>query len=333
MTRCLVTGATGFIGPRLVSALQDRGFEVACLVRPTAHARPLEELGATMVLGDVTQPESLPPALAGIDVVYHLAGRTLAPSYAEFARVNEQGTASIAAACAVQPQPPVLVVASSLAAAGPSTAERPLTEDDPPEPISNYGRSKLAGELAAREWAAEVPLSIVRPPVVFGPADHMGLNLARAIQKTGLHFVHRPGLPLSLVHVDDLVQALLLVAEQGERVDPTSPRGEGIYYAADPALSSYTEMGQMLAAALGRHLRVVRVRRWALGTAAFCSEGWARIRRTPAVLNFDKLREATATGWTASPVKLVNQLGFQPRLSLAEGYRETVEWYRAEKWL
>lgn len=333
MPRCLVTGATGFIGPHLAATLQAAGGEVACLVRPTSDTRRLEALGVRLVPGDVCQPESLLPALTGVDVVIHLAGRTIAPSYEQFAEVNERGVALLAAACASLPNPPVLVVVSSLAAAGPSSPGERLTEEDPCEPVSHYGRSKLAGEHAAREWAAEVPISIVRPPAVFGPADRLGFYLVRSIANSGLHFVHRPGLPLSLVHVSDLCRAILLVARHGERLNPTNPGGEGVYYVADPEVSSHEAVGRMIGEGLGRRVRVVKVRRWALTTAAAVGELSSRWRGKPGIVNFDKIREATASGWTVAPNKIATQFDFRPAMSLADGYRETVAWYRAEKWL
>jgi nucleoside-diphosphate-sugar epimerase len=333
MPRCLVTGATGFIGPRLITNLQAAGGDVRCLVRASADTSRLTPLGVQLVPGDVTDRESLAAALSDVDFVFHLAGRTFARSYGEFAAVNEAGCDNVAAAAAGAANPPVVVVVSSLAAAGPSPVGKAHTERDTPEPISHYGRSKLAGEIAARKWAADVPISIVRPPAVFGPGDRAGLVLAKSIQKSGIHVVHRPGLPLSLVHADDLAEALLLVARCGERLDPTDPRGKGVYYACDPAVSSYIDMGQMIADGLGRKLRILKVRRWALNTAACFGELGSRITGRTSPLNFDKVREGTASGWVASPAKLASQTNFAPARSLAERYRETIEWYRSEGWL
>jgi dihydroflavonol-4-reductase len=333
MPRCLVTGATGFIGPRLVCALQAAGGDVRCLVRRQSNTSLLESLGVQLVEGDVTDPSSLSKAIAGTEFVFHLAGRTFAPNYAAFALVNEAGCANVAAACATQSNPPVLVVASSLAAAGPSPAGGALTERDHPEPISNYGRSKLAGELAAREWAAEVPTTIVRPPVVFGPGDRAGFVLVKSLWKLGIHVVHRPGLPLSLVHADDLAAALLLVARHGERLDPTDPRNTGLYYAADPHPSSYTELGQLISAGLGRDIRILKVRRWALTVAALGGELVGHVRGQHSPMNFDKCREGTATGWVASTRKIASQLDFKPAAPLNIRYRETIEWYREAGWL
>src|SRR5712671_1053438 len=99
MSRALVTGATGFIGPHLVRALRQHGFDVTCLRRPTSQVRPLEPLGARFALGDVTRPEALPAAIAGADFVFHLAGLTRALRRADLWTVNVEGTRNVLAAC------------------------------------------------------------------------------------------------------------------------------------------------------------------------------------------------------------------------------------------
>ncbi|TWT37380.1 dTDP-4-oxo-6-deoxy-D-allose reductase [Posidoniimonas corsicana] len=340
MPTALVTGASGFIGPRLVMRLQSAGHDVACLVRPTSKTERLEALGVRLVRGDVTDPAGLPAALDGVDHVYHLAGRTHARSLAEFLAVNEQGTTNLMKACAARESPPTVLAVSSLAAAGPSAPGRPHTESDPPEPISLYGRSKLAGELAARRFAAVVPLSILRPPVVFGPGDRDGLNLFLGLKYSRLHLVpQRKGLPLSLVHADDLAEAMALAVERGERVpadgeaDDSTNRGAGVYYAADPAVSSWAEAGLLAAAGLGIRVLVIRLRKYPFLIPAAAGELMGRLTGKPTLFGFDKLREASATGWVCSVEKAAEQLDFRCQATLADRYRQTAEWYRSEGWI
>ena len=134
MAKVLVTGASGFIGTHLVAALAARGDEVACLVRNSSKADHLPALGARLVFGDVTQRDSLPAAVAGQQVVYHLAGLTRTLQDRQFYEVNFRGAANLARTCARQETPPVLVHVSSLAAAGPVVNGRARVESDPPRP-------------------------------------------------------------------------------------------------------------------------------------------------------------------------------------------------------
>ena len=259
MTHALVTGASGFIGHHLVKLLSERGQQVSCLVRRNSNRDGLEKFDPDYCIGDVRDLESMRRALHGVDVVYHLAGLTKSLHADDLLQVNQGGTRNVAMACSEMDQPPVLVIASSLAAAGPAPPDRPREESDPPEPVSAYGNSKLAGELAAREFASQVPITIVRPPVVFGEGDKDSFNLFQGISRLGIHLL--PGLrdyPFSAIHADDLAAALTLAAERGERM-VASQEVLGTYFAADPQPVSYGEFGRMIGRCLGRpHAWVVR---------------------------------------------------------------------------
>jgi len=144
-------------------------------------------------------------------------------------------------------------------------------------------------------------------------------------------------LPLSLVYADDLVEALLLAAERGERLAAGAPPweqgGRGVYYAADPRVSSYAEMGRLVAAALGRKVWVLNRRKYPFLLPALASDLAGRLRGKPPVFGRDKLREASASGWVCLTTKAADQLGFAPAASLEERFRQTAAWNRENGWL
>lgn len=338
--RTLVTGATGFIGGRLVRRLVERGDEVACLKRPARDGSELERLGAEMAAGDLGDRASLDAAVGqtfggqGAEVVYHLAGLTHATNLDDFLRVNAEGTERLVAAAAAAANPPTVVFVSSLAAVGPSPPGVPHTEATTAEPISNYGRSKLAGEVAAREFADRLPLSILRPPVVFGPGDRDGLLLFKSLRRFPLHFVPQmKGLPLSLVYVDDLVEAMLAIGDSGERLTTDPASSQGIYFAADPEESSYAQMGRMAAAAMDRKIWVLCRRKYPLLIPALIGDLVGRIRGKAPLFGMDKLREASASGWVGDPAKIMTTLGWSPAKPAADRYAETHAWYVENGWL
>ena len=338
MPHALVTGATGFVGSNFVAHLCERGWDVRCLVRDKARAAPLEELGAELSLGALHDADSIARAVEETNVVFHLAGRVRALNTRQFTDDNVEGTRHVMEACAAQHQSPVAVVVSSIAAGGPSLPGAPRRESDHDHPVSEYGHSKLAAERAAIKLAGEVPLSIVRPPIVFGPADRASLTIFQSVRMTRLHPV--PGLrqfPVSVVHVADLCDALVRIAEHGERVIPPqngSPHcSTGTYYVAAERTLMYGELGKLAAQAVGCSaltLPLPKVLFWLVGGSA---EVVGQIRRRPVVLNLDKVREAVATGWECSDEKIRRELDYQPAEPLEQRFAETVAWYREHGWL
>ncbi|HTQ40562.1 MAG TPA: NAD-dependent epimerase/dehydratase family protein [Pirellulales bacterium] len=352
MARVLVTGASGFIGQQLVGALLARGDGVRCLVRSTSPAGPLQQLGAELIPGDVTQPDTLSAAMNGLDVVYHLAGLTKAIGLAAYCRVNESGVRHVVEACARRTTPPVIVQVSSLAAAGPMTdRERLRTEDDLPRPVSHYGLSKRAGELAAEKLANRAPITVVRPPIVLGPGDRTGLALFRSIRRFRSFLVLGVGRRVSVVHVTDLVNGLIAAAERGERLRAPSPTndveeiahpsgtalsnsGRGYYFLAADEHPLFAELGRMIARTVNRpYAWAIHLPMPSIWLVAGGGELLGRITRRPRYLNLDRGRELSAGHWICSPEKARRDLGFVPGASLTARIEQTTQWYREHGWL
>ena len=338
MSRILVTGANGFIGTALVQRLAARGDAVTCLVRQTSkNTEPLVALGARLFYGSLTDRAALAAALEGQEVVYHVAGCMRVLRRQHLFEVNEQGTRYLAECAAATASPPVFVFVSSLAAAGSAHGDRPRVESDPPRPVSNYGHSKLAGERALVDVAGTLPATIIRPPIVLGEGDAMGLVLFRSVSRFRVHLIpsYRRR-KYSVVHVADLVELLLLAAEQGERLSPSQEEhhcGQGIYFAAAECHPTYAELGRMIAAALGRWMLPAPVPQPAIWSLAAGVELVGRIRGRAGYLNLDKAREIAAGSWLCSKEKAHSQLGFAPAAPLDERLRQAAAWYRAAGWL
>jgi dihydroflavonol-4-reductase len=330
----LVTGASGFIGGHLVRALVARGCRVSCLVRATSRVDALRALGAHLIAGDITDRAEVARAISSSSAcfVFHLAGLVRVIGPGDYTRVNVGGVEAVAQACNEQPDRPVLVLVSSLAAAGPS-GQRPTVESDPPLPVSHYGHSKLAGEQVAMQYADALPITVVRPCVVFGAGDRGMYEVFRPIARTGLHVVGASGDPrLSLVAVADLVDCLLLAAEQGERLVP-GVSGHGIYFAAAEDVS-YAELGMAIARALGKpQPHMVRLPELSMRAIGWFGDVMAQIRRRPAWVGRDKIREVLAGSWTCSAAKARQQLDWSPAAPLSERLHETALWYRDAHWL
>ena len=330
----LVTGASGFIGLHLVRLLVARGRRVSCLVRKTSHVEDLIAAGAAVVSGDVNDRAGVSRAIAlsKARVVFHLAGLVRAMSPGVFMRVNAKGVEAVAAACTDQAERPVLLLVSSLAAAGPS-GDVPKVESDPALPVSDYGRSKFAGEQAAAKYAGALAITIVRPCVVFGAGDRGVYEMFKPIARSGIHVVGGRGdRRISLIAVTDLVECIALAAEKGERLVPDGS-GRGIYFAGAEDLS-YVDLGVAIAHALGeRRPHIVRLPEWLTRAFGFAGDIVSPIRRSPGWVSRDRISDLLAGSWTCSSAKAQRQLGWSPAAPLADRLRETAQWYRDARWL
>jgi len=330
----LVTGATGFIGGHLVRRLTGLGWRVSCIVRATSRVDDLRMASGQLIACDISDRAGVARVIASSNArfVFHLAGLLRAMDPGDFMQVNAGGVEAVAQGCAEQADPPVLVLVSSLAAVGPSKGT-PSIESDPSVPVSQYGRSKFAGEQLALKYADTVPITVVRPCIVFGAGDRGMVELFRLIARSGLHVFTGPDdRHVSLVAVSDLVECLVLAAERGERLVPRIP-GHGIYFAASEDMS-YVELGRAIARSLGKPLpRSVRLPGWSMRTMGWLGDITSRVRQRPAWVGSDKVHEILAGSWTCSSAKARQQLGWSPAAPLADRLRETAQWYRDAHWL
>ena len=325
--RVLVTGGTGFIGSHLVEALLAQGHEVRCLVRDTLRLGWISGLpSVTIAQGSMDEPRSLLEGMRGVDQVYHVAGLTRARGAREFFRVNGEGTRHLVNACLETPRGPRrLVHLSSLAAVGPMPMATACAEDVSPRPVSPYGWSKLQGEAAVLGVRDRLHVTVLRPPVVYGPRDRGVLEFARWVARGLLPMPAGPSRTLSLCYVQDLVTALLTAGEA------KGPSGE-IFHVAGEGAFTWAQVGDALGEALGVHPTPVRIPVPILLALATGADAWAWFTGRPGYFSRGKVREA-AGHWLCDTGKARRQLGVVLGVGLREGVAMTVKWYREAGWL
>jgi nucleoside-diphosphate-sugar epimerase len=321
--KALVTGATGFVGSHLTEALRRRGDDVTALARSASKAAALAPLGVRVVPGDLHDRSALQQAVEGQDVVYHVAGVVAARSEADFLVANRDGTRNVAEA-AERAGVSRLVFVSSMAAAGPTIKGRPLRGDEPPHPVTQYGRSKLAAEGVVT--GSRLAWTIVRPPMVYGPRDQEVLKVFR-LARLGLAPVLGDGTQeLSAVHGADLADALVAAGTTAAAVGHT-------YYACHPEVFTGAEMALAVGRAMGRRLAVIRVPA-AIGRGVLrVTEAAARLVGQTTILTADKANEFFQPAWTADPEALARDTGWRAIRNLETGLAETYAWYRTAGWL
>jgi nucleoside-diphosphate-sugar epimerase len=321
--KSLVTGATGFVGSHLAEALRRRGDEVTALARSASKAAALEPLGVRVVLGDLHDRTALERAVEGQDVVYHVAGVVAARNEADFLAANRDGTRHVTEA-AERAGVGRLVLVSSMAAAGPTTRGHPLRGDEPPHPVTAYGRSKLAAEGVVT--ASRLGWTIIRPPMVYGPRDQEVLKVFRLV-RLGLAPVLGDGTQeLSAVHGADLADALVAAGTTAAAAGRT-------YYACHPEIFTGAEMALAVGRAMGKRPAIIRVPA-AIGRGVLMvTEAAARLTGQTTILTVDKANEFFQPAWTGDPEPLARDTGWHATRNLETGLAETYAWYRTAGWL
>ncbi len=216
------------------------------------------------------------------------------------------------------------ILISSAAAHGPSPAERAARQSDTPHPLSDYGQNKLAAEAVALEAAEAFPVTILRPPAIYGPGDTRMFGLFRAVSRRILPVLGTD--QTSLLHVQDAVQAIL-------RCLTVQHEARRIYNVCDGQGYSHLRIGRALEQALQVRALRIPIAAGLLKTVGWTSEQVARLRGTPTFMTRNKVKDLLAPSWVLDAGLIGKEVGFEASLHFEEGARQTAAWYRAQGWL
>lgn len=302
-----LTGATGFLGRRLVRRLSKDGHCVRILVRNSAVSSDLRDPAIEQVEGDLRNTSALRTLVKGADIVVHAAGLIKAHSRQSFFEVNESGARWLAQACDGRR----LIHVSSLAAREPH--------------LSDYAASKRAGEVAVQDIGGAA-VTIVRPPMIYGPGDRETLMLFKAARAPFIITPATPDARLAIANVDDVASAVVdLIALPG--IAPMITIG-----GSRPSGYSWPEIIAAAARAVGGRPRIVPVPGWLLGLAGATVEGAGKWRTKPPIFTRGKAREAAHPDWSVSTAEQGVMAG-RTYTPLEDGFGETAAWYRRNGWL
>jgi nucleoside-diphosphate-sugar epimerase len=308
-----LTGATGFIGLHLVRALQSAGWAVRVLVRRDPGAQGWRTTPPEMVRGAIEDERALDALVDGVDAVIHLAGLIKATSRDAFFAVNRDGAGAIARrARTLSPRAHFLLV-SSLAAREPG--------------LSDYAASKRAGEEAARE-AFGAPITVLRPPAVYGPGDRETLAFFQLARQRFVPLLGPPEARAAMIHVADLSRLIVALLAQ-------PPTRDVVLTACDARADGYrwSEVMSAAARAVGNASpRLVQAPLALLRTVALVGDA-GRSLGSANMLNSQKLRELRHPDWSVSETERARAEGWTPRFDLDAGFADAVEGYRACGWL
>jgi 2-alkyl-3-oxoalkanoate reductase len=327
--RVLVTGGSGFLGSYVAEQLAAEGHVVRALVRPASDKKLLERLpGVEFAAGAIEDAASLAPAVRGVDAIIHSAGLVKARRPEDFFVTNTQGTKNLLqAALSEAPRLRRFVYVSSLAAVGPSADGRPVSDDAEPRPVTHYGRSKLAGERAVLALQDQLPVTVIRPPLIYGPRDRETLAFFSSVMGGVLPLLGDGQNTLSVIYAKDCAAACV------RAVEAQAPSGR-TYFVEDGSVYVWKDAMREVEKALGKRaflrfglpLGVVRA-------AAAASQMYGKVTNTAQMLTLDKVNELKQKHWVCSGTGARADLGWAPTVQWAAGVQETADWYRKAGWL
>lgn len=326
--KVLVTGASGFLGSHVVERLQARGDDVRCLVRKSSNTSLLQKLGVELAYGAIDQHDTLPDAVRGVDAIIHCAGLVKARDADEFDAVNHKGAAALAEAAAEHaPNLTRFVHVSSAAVMGPGAPGVKRTRDDEPNPVTEYGRSKLRGERAVLALKDKIPVTVLRPPAIYGPRDPEMFAFFQMVSY-GLAMKMGGGFEsMVIIYGEDCADACVTA------IDRDVPSGS-VYFVTDGEARSFDAMADAIA-------RALEVDTWARPTvpipllrfAARFSEAFGKATNKAMMFTQDKVNELAIKHFDFDTSHTREELGWKPRTSFDEGTRKTAQWYREHRWL
>jgi nucleoside-diphosphate-sugar epimerase len=324
MDRVLVTGGTGFTGSHLVRSLTADGHEVRVLTRAPERGRKILPAEVELVQGDIADPAAVARAVDGREVVFHLATtfREANLSEARHREVHVNGTRFLLEAA--RRAGVRRFVHCSTVGVFSHIRQAPADESQPYNPSDVYQLTKCEGERLAMAFQRRhgFPLAVARPTAIYGPGDTRLLKLFRLA-------VRRPSIVLGngknyyhLVHVEDLVRGLRLLA--------TEPRAVGEdFILGGEGYSTLDEIADSIAAACGVRRVRVHLPVWPFQLAASaCEAVCPRLGVSPPI--YHRRVDFFTKSRAFSIEKARRLLAYRPRVGLREGIRSTAEWYAAE---
>jgi dihydroflavonol-4-reductase len=324
--RVLVTGATGFIGSHLAESLINKGYKLRCPIRKSSNLQWLEKLPIEFTYCDLINNVDIHQSVKDVDYIYHVAGITKARTKEEYFRGNHLATRNLLTAVKeVNPGLKRLIHISSGTAVGPSGITA-VTEETSFHPITTYGVSKMEAEKECLRMMDTLPITIIRPPAVYGPRDKDIFEFFNTMKKglqpmVGFHDTY-----VSLIYVRDLVNGIILAGEHPSATGRT-------YFISSERYYNWKEIGEITARIMQRKALRLRIPKSGIYIIAAFAELYSAVSRRPALVNFEKARDMIQDFWTFDIARAKKELGFKEEYTLETGIQKTIDWYRQHNWL
>ena len=329
MRKVLITGASGFVGGFLVEECLKRGWEVFAGIRATSSKAYLQNPAIQFLTLDLSDQDALTHQFRQLqfDTVIHVAGLTKSADPTAYFTVNTTYTKHLIDALrAANSIPRQFIFVSSLAAYGPADNQpTDIVHDDlDPQPLTNYGKSKLAAEQYLRSLS-DFPYLIIRPTAVYGPREKDLFTLFQMIYKGIEPQIGFQDQQLSFVYVQDLVGVIADMAEQ----DVINKA----YFISDGKTYSSRQLGTYIQNAFGKRSFRFKVPIPLVALIAWINQGISKLTGQYPPLNPEKVKELKSINWNCDITPLQADFNYQPKFPLSKGISITAKWYLEQQWL
>lgn len=325
--KILLTGANGFIGSLLAKKLTAQNNKVRCFVRSSSDLRWLIDLKTDIFHGDILDKVSLKNALKDIECVYHLAGVTKSNNPEGYERGNFIGTKTIVDTI-IQNKIRLkrFLFSSSQAAFGPSSSLKPIDEGQFPNPLTFYGKSKLQAQQYVEKFSDKIPTTIIIPSAVYGPRDRDVLEFFKTVKMGIIPQLGGSDKYASMVHVSDLTDGIIAAAQSDKSIGKK-------YFLTNPVPCSWSEIARITLDNLGKRAIHINIPISVLNGVAAITEIISKITKKQNILSRQKVIEMKQDFWICSPALAKKDFGWEAKIDLDEGIKETLSWYVSEHWL
>jgi nucleoside-diphosphate-sugar epimerase len=323
----VVTGASGFIGSHLVDRLLQEGHTVRCILRKSSSKQWLENKPVEIYDCGLFDKNSLKDILKDATYLFHIAGVVKAKKKEDYFKGNVETTRVLLDVLTeVNPNINRVLITSSMSACGPSLDGEPCTEETTEHPITTYGRSKLAQEEIAIKYMDKLPITIVRLHAVYGERDTEVYQFFKAYNKGIMVTVGFNEKKINLVHVSDAVNGIFLATINEKSKNQT-------YFIASEEIYDSNKISQSMAKAFGKKAHILRLPHGVVYALAAITQFFSMFGKKPATLNWEKARDMVQSNWSCRITKAKMDFNYSQLISLDEGMKRTLDWYREMKWL
>ncbi|MEO6882955.1 MAG: NAD(P)-dependent oxidoreductase [Bacteroidia bacterium] len=330
MKKILITGATGFIGGFLVEEALKKNYEVYASVRKSSNTQYLHDKRIKLIELDFSNPVSLNQKMSEasrFDIVIHNAGLTKAKTRTDYSLVNYHYSKNlIDTLIHLNKIPEKFIYMSSLSAFGPGnpTSLSVVKTTDTPYPITSYGKSKLETEKYL-SGLQEFPFIIIRPTAVYGPRDKDMLTIFKLINKNIEMLIGFKKQYFTFIYVKDLINVVFQLIESNIK--------NKSYFISDGSFYDGSVLGNIIKTQLKKKTIKMRLPVSIVKPLAFLSESTKFITGFTPIFNLEKVNELESINWKCDIQPLIDDIHFKADYNLENGIRETIEWYKKEKWL